>query len=109
MLAAWAGTQDRDLLVASLRAAGIPASPVNDIDGLWNDSQIAARAMADMVDLPGLGPEVLFRAPWNVSGIDIATGTRGPVIGEHNDRVLRGMLGLSAEEFEKLSAAGVIA
>ena len=109
MLAAWTGTQDRDLLVASLRAAGIPASPVNDIDGLWNDSQIAARAMADMVDLPGLGPEVLFRAPWNVSGIDIAMGTRGPMIGEHNDRVMRGMLGLSAEEFEKLSAAGVIA
>ena len=62
-----------------------------------------------MVDIPQLGPEVLFRAPWNISGVPIAAGTRGPLVGEHNERVLRGTLGLSAEEFERLGAAGVIA
>ena len=108
LLAAWTGTRDRDQLVAGLRAAGVPASPVNDIDGLWKSDQIAARGMVDTVELPGLGPEVLFRAPWNVSGVDIATGTRGPVLGEHNEQVLRGTLGLSAEEFERLIATGVI-
>ena len=64
--------------------------------------------MADRVEIPQLGPEVLFRAPWNVSGVAIATGTRGPLVGEHNERVLRGTLGLSAEEFGRLSATGVI-
>lgn len=108
-VAAWTAGQDRDALVARLREAGIPSAPVNDIDGLWNDPQIAARGMADVVELPGLGPEVLFRSPWTVSGIEIATGTRGPVIGEHNEEVLRGLLGLSAETYEKLDAAGVIA
>ena len=108
VLAEWTATRDRDALVTELRAAGVPASPVNTIDGLWNDPQIAARGMADIVDIPGLGPEMLFRAPWNVSGIEIATGTRGPVVGEHNEQVLRGTLGLSAEEFERLIAAGVI-
>ena len=108
MLAEWTATRDRDTLVAELRAAGVPASPVNDIDGVWNDRQIAARGLSDTVDIPGLGPEMLFRAPWNVSGIGIATGTRGPVVGEHNERVLRGILGLSAEDFERLTAAGVI-
>jgi crotonobetainyl-CoA:carnitine CoA-transferase CaiB-like acyl-CoA transferase len=107
-LAAWTGGQDRDQLVAHLRAAGIPASPVNDIDGLWADPQIAARGMADVVELPGLGAEVLFRSPWTVSGVEIATGTRGPVIGEHNEAVLRGLIGLSAEAYAKLDAAGVI-
>jgi crotonobetainyl-CoA:carnitine CoA-transferase CaiB-like acyl-CoA transferase len=107
-LAAWTGGQDRDRLVAHLRAAGIPASPVNDIDGLWADPQIAARGMADVVELPGLGAEVLFRSPWTVSGVDIATGTRGPVIGEHNEAVLRGLIGLSAEAYAKLDAAGAI-
>ncbi len=108
MLAAWTGTKDRDSLVAELRAAGVPVSPVNDIAGLWNDRQIAARGMVDMVDLPGLGPELLFRAPWTVSGIAVATGTRGPVVGEHNEEVLRGMLGLSADDFDRLTATGVI-
>jgi crotonobetainyl-CoA:carnitine CoA-transferase CaiB-like acyl-CoA transferase len=109
MLAAWTATRDRDGLVDDLRAAGIPASPVNDIDGLWNNRQIAARGLAESVEIPGLAPETLFRAPWNVSGIAITTGTRGPLVGEHNERVLCGILGLSQEEFERLTAAGVIA
>ena len=108
MLAGWTATRDRDTLVAELRAAGVPASPVNDIDGVWNDRQIAARGLADTVDIPGLGLEMLFRAPWDVSGIGIAVGTRGPVVGEHNERVLRGILGLSAEDFERLTVDGVI-
>ena len=108
VLAAWTATQDRDELVAELRASGVPASPVNDIDGLWKNCQIAARGMADRVAIPGLGTETLFRAPWNVSGVAIATGTRGPVVGEHNEHVLRGSLGLSGEEFERLTAEGVI-
>ena len=108
LLAAWTATRERDALVAALRAAGVPASPVNDIEGVWSDPQIAARGLADPVEIPGLGPEVLFRAPWNVEGLAIATGTRGPLVGEHNERVLRGTLGLSAEEYERLVATGVI-
>ena len=107
-LSVWTVGYDRDQLVANLRNARIPASPVNDIDGLWADPQVAARGMADVVELPGLGAEVLFRSPWTVSGIDITTGTRGPVIGEHNEVVLRGLIGLSAEAYAKLDAAGVI-
>lgn len=107
-LAGWTAGQDRDALVIKLRAAGIPASPVNDIDGLWADPQIAARAMADLVELPGLGTEVLFRSPWLVSGVEIATGTRGPVIGEHNVAVLQGLLGLSEDAYARMDAAGVI-
>ena len=108
MLAAWTATRDRNTLVADLRAAGVPASPVNDIDGLWNDPQIAARGLSETVDIPGLGSEMLFTAPWNISGLTITTGTRGPVVGEDNVRVLRGMLGLSETEFDRLTAEGVI-
>lgn len=108
-VAEWTSTQDRDALIEALRAAGVPASPVNNIDGLWNDSQLAAREMADVVDLPGLGPEVLFRAPWNISGLRLEAETRGPVIGEHNERVFKGLLGLSDEEFDRHSESGVIA
>ncbi|MDE2303687.1 MAG: CoA transferase [Sphingomonadales bacterium] len=108
LIAAWTATRERDALVTELRAAGVPSSPVNDIEGVWSDCQIAARGMADTVDIPGLGQEVLFRAPWNVGGLGIATGTRGPLIGEDNERVLCGMLGLAGDEFEGLVAAGVI-
>ena len=108
MLAAWTATCDRDTLVARLRAAGVPASPVNDIDGLWNDPQVAARGLSETVDIPGLGPEMLFTAPWKISGLEVTTGTRGPLVGEDNARILRGMLGLSAEDFDRLVDEGVI-
>jgi crotonobetainyl-CoA:carnitine CoA-transferase CaiB-like acyl-CoA transferase len=108
LLATWTKTFDRDRLVADLRTAGVPASPVNEIEGVFSDPQIAARGLADWVDIPQLGAEVLFRAPWNVSGVPVLRGTRGPLVGEHNERVLRGNLGLSAEEFERLTVAGVI-
>lgn len=109
MLEKWTATMERDTLVSALRSRGIPASPVNDINRLWEDSQISARGMADRVELPGLGLETLFRAPWNISGVDIPGGTRGPLIGEHNEYVLGGLLGLPAEQFEELANAGVIA
>ncbi len=108
VLAAWTATKDRDALVADLRAAGVPASPVNDIDGVWQDHQIAARGLSEMIDIPGLGPEMLFKAPWKISGLTIAPGTRGPIMGEDNETVLQGMLGMSEGEFERLTTEGVI-
>ena len=108
VLAAWTATKDRDALVADLRAAGVPASPVNDIDGVWQDHQIAARGLSEMIDIPGLGPEILFKAPWKISGLTIGPGTRGPLMGEDNETVLQGMLGMSEAEFERLTTEGVI-
>ena len=107
-VAAWSVSRDRDALVVELRAAGVPASPVNDIDGVWHDPQIAARGLSDVVDIPGLGPEKLFTTPWKISGLKVTTSSRGPVVGEDNARVLRDGLGLSATEFDRLIAEGVI-
>lgn len=107
-LANWTALHRREDLVERLRAAGVPASPVNDIADVWTDPHIAARGMAESVEIPGLGHETLFRAPWTVSGLTIPAGTRGPLVGEDNERVLCGMLGLSAEDFARMSASGVI-
>ncbi len=108
-LSGWTATQEREGLVARLRARGIPASPVQDIDAFWADAQFGARGLRDVVELPGLGPEALFRAPWTFSDLHARTGSRGPLLGENNEQVLRGRLGLSAEAFEGLKAEGVIA
>lgn len=108
MIADWTASRERDDLVAELRGAGVPASPVNDIEGVWTDAQIAARGLADRVEIPGLGDEVLFRAPWTVSGLAVATGTRGPLTGEDNQRVITGKLGVPQADFERMTASGVI-
>ncbi len=107
-LADWTATQERDGLIARLRGAGIPSSPVQDIAALWRDPQLAARAMMHPAMLPALGQETLFRAPWTFSDFGADTGSRGPMLGEHNEFVLKGILGLSDAEFDRLTAEGVI-
>ena len=107
-VASWTATQLRDTLVTSLRTAGIAASPVQDIDGLWADQQLAARGMMHPVDLPTLGKETLFRAPWSFSGFAADPGGRGPTLGEHNERVLKGILGLPDAEYQRLVDTGAI-
>ena len=109
LIEAWTQTQDRDALVARLRAAGIAAAPVQDISEMWNDKQLDARRMKGTAALPGLGEEVLFRAPWLFTDFMPERDGRGPLLGEHNAAVLQGLLGLSGAEFDRLVADGVIA
>lgn len=107
-LAQWTATQDRDALVDRLRVAGIAASPVQNIAEVWMDKQFNARSMMHTVELPSLGLETLFRAPWLFSDFIPEASGRGPMLGEHNERILRGLLGLSEDEFTSLRAREVI-
>lgn len=109
LIEAWTSGQDRGALVARLRAAGIAAAPVQDIDEMWDDAQLTARGMKGVAELPGLGTEDLFRAPWLFSGFTPPRDGRGPLLGEHNGPVLKGLLGLTDAEFDGLVADGVIA
>ena len=109
LIEAWTEGQDRDALVARLREAGIPAAPVQDIGEMWNDEQLTARGMKGSAELPGLGQEDLFRAPWLFSDFTPPRDGRGPLLGEHNEPVLKGLLGLTDAEFDGLVADGVIA
>ena len=54
-----------------------------------------------------MGATDLFRAPWLISGTDTQS-SRGPLLGEHNERVLKGILGRSDADYSRLEAEGVI-
>ena len=64
--------------------------------------------MMQAVELPVLGEETLFRAPWGFSGFAADAGGRGPKLGEHNEQVLKGILKLPDAEYDRLIAEGVI-
>lgn len=108
-LAAWTASQPRDRLVASLRAAGIAASPVLPVEEAWRRPGFVARGLVQRVALPFLGEETLLRAPWRFSDFEPVIRRCGPTPGEHNHAVLGGLLGLSADEIAALQAEGVVA
>lgn len=107
-IAACTRTRATGLPVVKLRAAGIAASPVQNTASFFSDAQFCARGTMQEADLPILGSGMLFRAPWAFNRLSVEPGTRGPMLGEHDARVFRDMLGLSDAEFDRLVAAGVI-
>ena len=107
-IARWTASQDRDELVARLRAAGLSSAPVLSVDEMWRDPHFEARRVKSVVDIPVYGPEAVFRAPWLFSRFDPVINRPGPSMGQHNGAVLSGILGLSTAEIDRLVEAGIV-
>jgi crotonobetainyl-CoA:carnitine CoA-transferase CaiB-like acyl-CoA transferase len=91
-----------------LRAAQVPAAPVNHLDGAFAEAPVAERGMILEYDHPDVGR---VRVPCNPIKMSEAPGTPSrpaPRLGEHTDAVLRELLHLSSEEIAALRAAGAV-
>ena len=108
-IAGWTSGHERDALVASLRAAGIAASPVLTIEEQWQDAHFAARELKQAINIPVYGAEEVFKAPWRFSDFAPQISACGPTTGQHNEQVFGELLGLSGQEIAELRQSGVIA
>jgi crotonobetainyl-CoA:carnitine CoA-transferase CaiB-like acyl-CoA transferase len=108
-IAEWTRGRDRTELVATLRALGIPASVVaNPGRLLQTNPQLRARGYFETPAHPVVGATPLPSLPFRCEGIERWLRTPAPTLGQHNEAVLRTMLGLSPEELRELEAEGVI-
>ena len=81
---------------------------VKTIDEAVRQPQVIARQMITSVDDPVLGRiDVINSAP---KFADASVGVRGPapMLGQHNETVLRDLLGYDEEKCAALVAAGVL-
>ena len=94
-------------LAELMQKHGIPGLPVNSPSDFMKDPHIQARGFFSKVTHPVLGT---FDAPGNFFIVDgKRTGpSPAPLIGQHNDEILRGELGLSANELAALAAEKII-
>ena len=106
-IGAWTATQDRDRIVALLRAAGVRAAPVLAISELFADPQLAHRGMWPAVTHPAIGPMHVMAPPFRLSGTPSLQERPGPTLGADNDHVFGDLLGLSADERRTLGGDGV--
>ena len=91
-----------------LRAAEVPAAPVNNLDGAFAEPPVAEREMIVEYDHPEVGR---VRLPGNPIKMSDMTGTPSqpaPRLGEHTDAILRGLLRLSEERIAALRDSGAI-
>jgi crotonobetainyl-CoA:carnitine CoA-transferase CaiB-like acyl-CoA transferase len=96
-------------LMRQLQAVGVPAGVVQTAEDLWRDVQLRARHYTVMMEHPELGlvehPGMSVRLHATPGQIQRPVGR----LGEANEAVFRGLLGLSPEEIARLAEAGVIA
>jgi crotonobetainyl-CoA:carnitine CoA-transferase CaiB-like acyl-CoA transferase len=105
-LAAWTRERPREEVVERLQAAGIEAAPIEDFDDLLHDTQLAARAHFERLQHPVLGECVYQHNGFRLSDAPTRYQRPAPTLGEHNDEVLRDLLGYSSEEIARLKDAG---
>jgi formyl-CoA transferase len=109
LVGAWFLTRDRDAAIATLDAAGVPASPIHSVAEICDDPHYAARDNIIEVDHPVLGtlrmPGVIPRFSATPGAVRHA-GHHEP--GAFNDDVFGSLLGLSEEERQRMAADGVI-
>lgn len=109
LLEAWTRERDPHTTERELVRAGVPASAVRSpeerIDhdanvAAWNLFPKAKHREIGEVRVDGLGVR-LSKTDWSVT-------RGGPCLGEHNEQIFHGLLGLSLEEIAELREEGVI-
>ena len=94
--------------VEALEAAGVPNGPINDIKQAFEEPQALARGLRFELPHPKAGKVALVRSPMRFSATPVEHRLPPPLLGEHTEEVLRGILGKSEVEVARLRAAKVI-
>jgi crotonobetainyl-CoA:carnitine CoA-transferase CaiB-like acyl-CoA transferase len=107
-LADWFGSQERDVAVERLLAAGVAAAPVVDSRDVVTEPVFEARGFAEWIDHPVVGRVPVTTLPFRWAGIDRWIRCPAPTLGQHNHEVLSSILGLDAAEIARLEEEQVI-
>lgn len=109
IVSAWSKQHTVDEVDQLLNAAGCPASPVNTIDRMVVDPQIAgAREMFPEIDQPGIGKLHITAMPQKLTRTKSYPRKPAPLLGEDNAKIYQKMLGFDQAKLDELKAKGVI-
>lgn len=105
----WTKQHTIDEVDKLLNDAGCPSCPVNTLDRLVVDPQIAgARGMFPTIDQPGIGELQITAIPAHTTRTSTAPRKAAPLLGENNADVYGKLLGLDEAKLADLKAKGVI-
>ncbi len=101
-------TGSRALWLGRCGKAGIPAGPIRDVAEALNSPQVAARNLITEATHSSAGRVRQLRSPMRFSRTPVVDPVGAPLLGEHTEEILGGLLGRGEEAIARLRAAGII-
>ena len=108
LIAEWTATLDADDLHRLLNEHGVPNGQMYRAPEMLVDEHFAAREAIVWVDSPDFGSVPMQNVVPKLSATPGSIDWSGPTLGEHNDEVFGGILGLDADALDQLRADGII-
>ncbi|MBI2918748.1 MAG: CoA transferase [Chloroflexi bacterium] len=95
-------------VMATLQAAGVPAGVVSNCQDMYEDPQLLHRGHYEFLEHPEMGRVAHGGASYRLSETPPGIQTPAPRLGEYNERVFQGLLGLGEAEYVELIIQGVL-
>lgn len=106
-ISAWTCQRTKLEAMETLGKAGVPAGAILTTAELSEDAYLRKCGMFVTMQHPVRGPIVMPGFPIKLSASAVPVEP-APLLGQHNDEVYRGLLGMAPEEMERLRKASVI-
>ena len=104
----WTSTGSAKDLMAALQAVCVPAAILNDVADLMEDPHLVSRGYMQFLSREFVGEQPHPSAPWRFGDAPIRISSSAPTLGQHNQDILGGLLGLSNGQIASLSRDGII-
>jgi len=104
----WTSTRKVAQVVETLQAAGVAAGACADNKYIAEDPHLNAREYFVYREHPEVGQQQHCGIPWRMSGTPCEVRSAAPLLGQHTDEVLTGLLGYSAAEVAAMRAQGAL-
>ena len=106
-LSNWCASLPIGEAIEAMEFARVPAGPIYSADDIVNDPQYQARGMLEEVEVEGKGFAIPAYSP-KLEKTPGRTRWLGPDLGQHNEEIYHGLLGLDASRVESLKSKQVI-
>src|SRR6195256_479804 len=99
---------DAGAWLEKLKAVGVPCGRINSVADALDDPHTVARDMIETVEHSTIGTLKMLGIPFKFSDTACSVRRAPPTLGQHNDEILKGELGLDEKAIAELRQAKVI-
>jgi succinyl-CoA--D-citramalate CoA-transferase len=108
LISAWTRERTAQEVIEVMREASVPAGKLFTAEDMLSDEHYAARQNIVEVEDPDIGPFPMQDVVPRLTETPGSVRWTGPKLGQHNDEVFKGALGLSEEDLGGLRERGIV-